>query len=239
MRFIVLTLFPEFFDSPLTVGLLGKAVEKGTVEFETVQIRSFSIDRHQSVDDVPFGGGPGMVMMPGPVVDAIEHAASGRKVDRKLLLSPRGRLFNQRMASELSKLDTVMLVCGRYEGLDERIVEGGFVDDEVSIGDFVLSGGEAAALVMVEACSRYLGGVIGNEESVERDSFTDGLLDHPHYTRPRVFRGLAVPEVLVKGDHQAVREWRRRKALESTRKRRPDLFMRVALSEEDRRLLDK
>jgi tRNA (guanine37-N1)-methyltransferase len=238
VRFVVLTLFPEFFESPLAVGLLGKAVEGGAVKVETVQIRDFATDAHRSVDDVPFGGGPGMVMMPNVVVDAIEQTAARRKVDRKVLLAPRGRLFTQAVARDLARLDSVMLVCGRYEGVDERVVEGGFVDEELSIGDFVLSGGEAAALVVVEACSRYLGGVVGNEESVEADSFTTGLLDHPHYTRPRQFRGLNVPEVLCSGRHAQVREWRRRKALEATRKRRPDLFSRLALSEEDRRLLE-
>lgn len=238
MRFVAVTIFPEFFESPLKVGLLGKALQKGLLQFEAVQLRDFAADRHRSVDDVPFGGGPGMVMMPGPIVEAVESVRSRGKVDRAILLSPRGRPFNQAMAAELARLDTVLLVCGRYEGVDQRVMEGGFLDDEISLGDFVLAGGEVAALAVIEACSRLLAGVVGNEDSVELDSFSTGLLDHPHYTRPRVFRGLSVPEVLVHGNHADIRAWRRRRALLATRDRRPDLFARAALSEDDRRLLE-
>ena len=238
VRFVTITIFPEFFDSPLKVGLLGKAVDSGLVEFEAVQLRDFTTDRHRSVDDAPFGGGPGMVMMPGPVVDAIEDVRKRYPVDRCLLLSPRGRRFDQRMAEELARYDTLLLVCGRYEGVDERVLEGGFVDEQISVGDFVLGGGEVAALTVLEAVSRLREGVVGNEQSVENDSFSAGLLDHPHYTRPREFRGLVVPEVLVGGNHAEIDRWRRRQAVLLTSERRPDLLEEAELSEEDRRLLE-
>lgn len=238
MRFVTITIFPEFFDSPLKVGLLGKAVESGLVDFEALQLRDYTTDRHRSVDDAPFGGGPGMVMMPGPVVDAIEDVRHRYPSARCLLLSPRGRRFDQRMAEELAELDSLLLVCGRYEGVDERVLEGGFVDEEISIGDFVLGGGEVAALTVLEAVSRLLEGVVGNEQSVENDSFSAGLLDHPHYTRPRKFRGLEVPEVLLGGNHAEIDRWRRKQALRLTSERRPELLEQVELSAEDRRLLE-
>lgn len=238
MRFVVHTIFPEFFDSPLRVGLLGKAVEGGLLSVECVQLRDFTHDRHQTVDDSPFGGGPGMVMKIEPLVDALEATRSRYPESRAVLLSPRGRRFTQEVACEYARLDTVVLICGRYEGLDERLVEGGFVQEELSLGDYVLNGGEAAALCVIEACSRLLPGAMGNEQSVEEDSFMKGLLDYPHYTKPREFRGLCVPDVLISGDHARIAKWRRKKALEATRQRRPDVFQKYLLSEEDRRLLE-
>ncbi len=237
MRFVVVTIFPEFFPSPLAVGLLGKAVESGLVQVETVQLRDFTHDRHQTVDDTSFGGGPGMVMRVEPLVDALEHVRASHKVARTVLLSPRGRRFDQACAREYAGHGSICLVCGRYEGVDERLIEGGFVDEELSIGDYVLNGGEVAALAVIECCSRLVPGVVGKEESVVQDSFFDGLLDHPHYTRPREFRGLAVPEVLLSGNHAEIDRWRRRQSLLATAARRPDLMARLTLSEDDLRLL--
>ncbi|MBM4356268.1 MAG: tRNA (guanosine(37)-N1)-methyltransferase TrmD [Deltaproteobacteria bacterium] len=237
MRFVVVTIFPEFFPSPLAVGLLGRALEGGLVQVETVRLRDFTHDRHQSVDDTSFGGGPGMVMRVEPLVEALEHVKVRWQVGRTILLSPRGRRFDQACAREYAAHETICLVCGRYEGVDERLVEGGFVDEELSIGDFVLNGGEAAALAVIECCSRLVPGVVGKEESVARDSFFDGLLDHPHYTKPREFRGLGVPEVLLSGNHAEIDRWRRKQSLKATAERRPDLLALVELSEADRRLL--
>jgi len=238
VRFIVLTIFPEFFESPLRVGLLARAMEKGMVSVETVQLRDFTTDRHQSVDDTAFGGGPGMVMMVEPLVKAIESIKARAKIDRTVLLSPRGRRFDQAYAASMSGVGTVLLVCGRYEGVDERLVEGGFIDEELSLGDFVLNGGEVAALAVIETCSRLLPGVVGKEESVKTDSFYSTLLDHPSYTRPREFRGLGVPDVLLSGDHARIAAWRRMMALKTTASRRPDLIDKIELSDEDRKLLE-
>jgi len=237
VRFVVVTIFPEFFPSPLAVGLLGKAVENGLVQVDTIQLRDFTHDRHQTVDDTSFGGGPGMVMRVEPLVEALEHVKATSPVARTVLLSPRGRKFDQACAREYAGYGSICLVCGRYEGVDERLVEGGFVDEELSIGDFVLNGGEVAALAVIECCSRLVPGVVGKEESVVRDSFSDGLLDHPHYTRPREFRGQSVPEVLLSGNHAEIEKWRRRQSLLATAARRPDLMERLELSDEDSRLL--
>lgn len=238
MRFGVLTIFPEFFESPLKAGLLGKALEAGLLSIECVQLRHFTHDRHQTVDDTPFGGGPGMVMKVEPLVEALEAIKAQHPEQHVVLLSPRGRRFTQAVAQEYVTRGSVLMICGRYEGLDERLLEGGFVHEELSLGDFVLNGGEAAALCVIEACSRLLPGAMGNEQSWVEDSFMNGLLDYPHYTKPREFRGLSVPEALLSGDHARIARWRRKKALEMTRVRRPDLFQKVLLSDEDRRLLE-
>ena len=239
MRFTVVTIFPEFFDSPLRVGLLGKAIEKEIVEVVTVQLRLFAQGRHQCVDDSPYGGGPGMVMKVEPLVKAIESVKIAAPVDRTILLSPRGKVFDQDQARRLSRMDNVLLVCGRYEGVDERLLQGGFVDEELSVGDFVLNGGEVASLAVIEACSRMLPGAMGNAESVPNDSFYSVLLDHPHFTRPRVFRDLEVPEVLLGGNHAEVDLWRRKQALRITAQSRPDLLEQVLLTDEERELLEE
>ena len=239
MKFVIITIFPEFFPGPLGVGLLGKALENDIVSVETVQLRDFTSDRHRSVDDEPYGGGPGMVMLVQPLVDALDKCRSEQQVDRTILLSPRGPRFDQEAARRLAGYGTVCLVCGRYEGVDERLVEGGFVDEELSLGDFVLNGGEVAALAVIEASSRMLPGVVGNEDSVIADSFYDGLLDFPHYTRPRVFRGLEAPKVLLSGNHALVDRWRRRQALKATAQRRPDLLTNRELPAADRKLLEE
>lgn len=239
MRFVILTLFPEFFESPLKVGLLGKAIENGLLQCETVQIRDFATDKHKTVDDTPFGGGPGMVMKADVVAPALEHAQAVWPSQRTILLSPRGTALTQEKAAEIAAMDTVHLLCGRYEGVDERIIECGLVDEELSLGDFVLAGGEVAALTCIEAVSRLVEGVVGNEQSVENDSFYHGLLDHPHYTRPREFRGVQVPDVLLSGNHAEIDRWRTKQSLEATRDRRPDLLERLTLSDDDWRLLEQ
>ncbi len=238
MRFTIVTLFPEFFDSPLEAGLLGKALARELLSVERIQLRDYTSDRHRTVDDTPFGGGPGMVMMVEPLVAALEPLRKARPGSRTVLLSPRGRKFSQAVAKEWVDCGDVVFVCGRYEGIDERLMESGLIDEEASLGDFVLNGGEVAALSMIEACSRLLPGAMGNEESVPNDSFYNGLLDHPHYTRPREFRGMEVPEVLLSGNHAEIRRWRRRQALKLTQAQRPDLFDQLELSPEDRKLLE-
>jgi len=222
VRIDILTIFPGIFESPLRESLLGKAIEAGVLDVRVHDIRDSTTDKHRSVDDESYGGGPGMVMKPEPVFAAIESLGEGPK--RVLLLSPAGRRLHQALVRELATEPWLVLVCGRYEGVDERVVEG-LPAEEVSIGDYVLSGGEVPALVLLEAVTRLVPGVIGREESHERDSFgQDGLLDHPHYTRPAEFRGMLVPEVLLSGNHAEIERWRREAAREKTRRNRPDLL---------------
>jgi tRNA (guanine37-N1)-methyltransferase len=227
VRIDVLTIFPGIFDGPLRESLLGRAVAGGLVDVRVHDIRAFASDRHRQVDDEPFGGGPGMVMKPEPVVAAVEalagEARDGARSPRVILLSPAGRRLDQRIVRDLAREPWLVLVCGRYEGVDERVVEA-LGAEELSIGDYVLSGGEVPALVLLEAVTRLLPGVVGKEESLARDSFEDGILDHPHYTRPRAFRGMEVPAELLSGDHGRIAEWRRRAAEEKTRRNRPDLL---------------
>ena len=221
MRIDVLTIFPGIFESPLRESLLGKAIQKGLMDVRVHDIRDFTEDRHRQVDDEPFGGGPGMVMMAEPVLRAVESLGEGER--HSILLSPAGRPLDQALARELAAEPWLVLVCGRYEGVDERVIEG-LPAEEVSIGDYVLSGGEIPALVVIEAVSRLIPGVVGKEESLAAESFEQGILDHPHYTRPQELRGMRVPDTLVSGDHAKVDEWRRRKAEEKTRRNRPDLL---------------
>jgi len=249
MRFDVITIFPEFFTSILEHGLLKRAIASGHAVIRLHDLREYTDDRHRTVDDRPFGGGPGMVFKPEPIFRAVEALRS--EVQEKsfpvILLSPQGRLLTQAVAEELSQAARLVLICGRYEGVDERVAEN-LATDEISIGDFVLSGGELAAAVVIEATIRLLPGVLGNEESRQQDSFAvpagrpsadgHGLLDCPHYTRPAEFRNWKVPDVLLSGDHEQIRLWRRRRALEKTWRRRPDLLAQVSLSEEDRRWLE-
>ena len=225
VRIDILTIFPATFGGPLSESLLGKAIGAGLVDVRVHDIREFAEARgvHRPVDDTSFGGGPGMVMKPEPIVAAAETiGASG---GRTLVLSPAGRRMDQAFVRELAREARITLVCGRYEGIDERVIDV-LAAEELSIGDYVCSGGEFPALVVVDAVVRLVPGVLGNERSSERESFEDGLLDHPHYTRPRVFRGLAVPQVLVSGDHAQVERWRSAAALEKTRRNRPDLLRR-------------
>jgi len=239
MRFDVLTLFPRLFDAFLVESLIGKALARGIFEVRVRDIRDFATDRHRTVDDRPFGGGPGMVMMPEPLgraIDEVKASASAGVKPLTILLSPTGRRFDQETAVRYAGQEHVILVCGRYEGVDERVSRTR-IDEELSLGDFVLSGGEIPAMAVIEAVTRLLPGVLGKEESAEEDTFTNGLLEYPHYTRPRVFEDLPVPEVLLSGDHEAIRAWRRRQSLVRTRERRPDLLHSAALSDEDREVL--
>lgn len=230
----MITLFPEYFRGPLDAGILGRARDGGAVAVDPVDLREFGEGRHRIVDDYPFGGGAGMVMKPGPVVAAIEAVRAARPGCRIVLLTPQGRPFRQQTARELSRLTCVALICGRYEGFDERI--RGFCDDQISVGDFVLMGGEAAALAVIEATARLLPGVLGAAESHVEESLAEGLLEYPQYTRPRAFRGLAVPEVLLGGHHGEIAAWRRREAVVRTARSRPDLLEAADLSAEERAL---
>ncbi len=238
MRFEIVTLFPELFDG-LRTGLLGKAQEAGVIDIQAITPREFTSDRHRTVDDAPYGGGSGMVLMPGPIVETLDHLdeARGGKPTHRLLLTPQGARFSQAHARRFSELDSLTLVCGRYEGFDERI--RGLVDEEVSLGDFVLLGGEAAALAVIEATARLLPGVLGNEESAADESHADGLLEYPQYTRPEEFRGERVPDILRSGNHAAIARWRRKESLRRTLERRPDLLETAALTDEDHKLLDE
>lgn len=233
----ILTVMPGMFEGPFAYGMAAKARSRGLLDLRVLDLRDFTDDRHRTTDDYPFGGGPGMVMKPEPIGRAVDACrALSADPPRVILTSPQGRRFDQALASELSKERHLVLICGRYEGVDER-VRVALVDDEISIGDYVLTGGELPAMVLVDAVMRLVPGVLGAEEGAREDSFASGLLEWPQYTRPREWRGLEVPEVLLSGDHARVARWRRRMALERTWLRRPDLLADAALSEEDRRLL--
>jgi tRNA (guanine37-N1)-methyltransferase len=237
LRIDLVTIFPRMVAAPIEEGIVARAREAGLAAIEVHDLRDFTEDRHRSVDDAPFGGGPGMVMMAEPFFrakDALFPAVEA--CDAVVLLSPRGRPFDQRTAERYAGLRRLVLLCGRYEGIDERVCEG-VATEEVSLGDFVLTGGEVAALAILEATVRLLPGALGHESSASEDSFADGVLDCPHYTRPAVVRGRAVPEVLVSGDHGRVRRWRREQALRATLARRPDLLKSARLTPEDERLL--
>jgi tRNA (guanine37-N1)-methyltransferase len=227
-RATVLTIFPEMLPGPLAYSLAGKALRAGLWQLETVDIRDFARDKHRSVDDAPFGGGPGMVMRPD-VLDAAVAGAGG--AGSLLLLSPRGRRLDQALVLELAAMPGVTVICGRFEGVDERVLEARAIE-EVSLGDFVLSGGEPAAIALIDACVRLLPGVIGCADTLVEESFAEGLLEYPQYTRPQLWQGRAVPEVLVSGDHRRIRAWRRVEAERLTRKRRPDLWGRYLAAQE-------
>jgi tRNA (guanine37-N1)-methyltransferase len=226
----VLTIFPEMLPGPLAYSLAGKALKAGLWRLEAVDIRDFADDKHRSVDDAPFGGGPGMVMRPD-VLDAAIAGAGG--VGPLILLSPRGRRLEQQRVRELAGMSGLRLICGRFEGVDERVLEARGVE-EVSLGDFVLSGGEPAAIALIDACVRLLPGVVGCAEALAEESFAEGLLEYPQYTRPQLWQGRAVPEVLVSGDHGRIRAWRRTEAKRLTRERRPDLWERHLAAHDDR-----
>jgi tRNA (guanine37-N1)-methyltransferase len=241
VRFDVVTIFPGYFASPFDESLIGRAVEAGLLDLRVVDLRDYSADPHRKVDDEPYGGGPGMVLTAPPVFAAVEalRAETGAPAPHVVFLSPQGRRFDAALAKELAARERVALVCGRYEGVDERTREAGLFDAEVSLGDFVLSGGEAAALAIIEAVSRYVPGVVGDSGSVVSDSFEDGLLDYPHYSRPREFRGHEVPDVLFSGHHERIRLWRREQQIRATLARRPDLLEFAGLSDEERALLER
>jgi tRNA (guanine37-N1)-methyltransferase len=241
VTFDIVTIFPAMVEAALAAGVVGRAIERGTIEAAVHDLREFTTDRHRSVDDVPYGGGPGMVMKPEPIFKALDaivaRRRSGGGKPRVLLTSPQGARFTQRDAERLGAQAHLVLLCGRYEGVDERVRSR--VDEEVSIGDYVLSGGELAALVVVDAVARFVPGVVGDDQSVAEDSFSRGLLDFPHYTRPAVVGDLRVPDVLLSGNHQEIRKWRKQESLERTLERRPDLLEHAALDDEEREILDK
>ena len=224
MRIDVLTLFPEMFQSPLSCSILKRAQEKGIVQIVFTNIRDFALDKYRKVDDKPYGGGAGMVMMPGPVFDCFEYVQKlSPEKGRVLLLTPQGERFSQAKAVQLSAENRLILISGKYEGFDERI-RIGLGAEQISIGDYVISGGELAAMVIIDAVVRLLPGAVGDEQSVKNESFSDGLLEYPQYTRPEVFRGMKVPDILLSGDHGKIEQWRRRQSLERTKKWRPDLL---------------
>ena len=238
MRIDIVTIFPRFFDSPLDESIIRRARERGLLDVGVHDLRDWTTDRHRVTDDYPYGGGAGMVMKPEPIFAAVESLRGERPESRVVLLSPRGRRWSHGMARDFSDLPGLILICGRYEGEDER-VRLALVDVEVSIGDYVITGGETAALVVIETVARLVPGVVGAAESVEKDSFFSGLLDYPHYTRPPVFRGMEVPPVLLSGNHADILRWRRKEALRMTLERRPDLLESAALTEEDLELLEE
>ena len=236
--FGVISLFPDMFSPFTQQGVIGRAVKSGKLSVDTFNPRDFTHDRHRTVDDRPYGGGPGMLMMVKPLTDAI-HAAKniGGENSKVIYLSPQGKPLDQAGVKRLASIERTILICGRYEGIDERVIES-HVDEEVSIGDYVLSGGELPAMVLMDAVARLVPGVLGHKASAVEDSFTDGLLDCPHYTRPEVLEGQKVPEVLLSGDHEKIRQWRLMQSLGRTMQRRPDLLNHLALTEEQRRLLE-
>lgn len=237
MKCRVLTLFPGIVEAALGDSIMKRAVEKGLLEVTVTDLRDYTHDRHKTADDMPFGGGPGMVLKPDPLFEAMDEIRAMGEPLRVILLSPQGAIFSHDKALELSQeTRTVVFICGRYEGIDER-VRLALVDEELSIGDYVLSGGELAASVVIEASARLIQGVLGDYGSAGADSFYDGLLDYPHYTRPAQYRGMEVPEVLVSGNHERIRVWRRKQALMATLTKRRDLLDKVELSDEDKKLL--
>lgn len=234
MRIDVVTLFPAMFEGPMTESMLWKARDRGLLDLRFVQIRDFTTDRHRTADDTPYGGGGGMIMKPEPVMSAIETALDGAPQGTPvLLMTPQGRVFSHQIATELAQHDRIVMVCGRYEGIDDRVRQL-IITDELSIGDYVLTGGELAAMVVIDAVIRHIPGVLGAEGGAERESHADGILEGPHFTRPPVFRGLKVPDVLVEGNHAQVARWRRKEGLRRTWHNRPDLLFKAVLTEEER-----
>jgi len=230
----ILTLFPQMFQGPFGASILNRAIDRKLVSINIHNIRDYTHDKHHTVDDYAYGGGAGMILKPEPVFEAVESIKSKQGADELpiILLTPQGRLFSQQIAQELSKYNHLILICGRYEGIDERVREH-LVSDEISIGDYVLSGGELAAMVVVDAVVRLLPGVLGSEASLVDDSHVDGLLEYPQYTRPAIYRGWSVPEVLLSGNHAQIAKWRREQAIRRTRERRPELLDKVSLRKDD------
>lgn len=238
MRYDILTIFPEFFDSPFSLGILKKAQEKGLVQINTVDIRSFTEDKHRKVDDTPYGGGGGMLMKPDPFGKAIESTRIKGIKSLVVLTTPQGERFSDKIAKEFSQYEQLIIICGRYEGIDERVREL-YVDREISIGDYVLTGGEYAASVIVDAVSRFIPGVLGNEDSPYYDSFTKGLLEHPQYTRPEVYKGKTVPDILLSGNHKEIEKWRKEESTRRTFFRRPDLLDKKKLTLEELKYINQ
>ncbi len=238
MKFVVLTIFPEMFDPFWAHGIIRKAIEEKKILTSTINIRDYARDRHQVTDDRPYGGGSGMVMKPEPLAGAIRAAAQTVPEAKTVLLTPQGQVFDQRMAQELASWDGLVLVCGRYEGVDERVCHD-LVDYEISIGDYVLTGGELAAMIVIDAATRLIPGVLGGDQAAEKDSFSDGLLEHAHYTRPRIFEGREVPEVLLSGHHREIEKWRLESSLMRTLLKRSELLQKKALDRQEIEILNK
>jgi tRNA (guanine37-N1)-methyltransferase len=238
MKFVVLTIFPEMFDLFWGHGIIRRAIDQKKISASTLNIRDFAEDKHQVTDDRPYGGGSGMVMKPEPMAGAIRAANRKCPSAKTVLLSTQGRVFNQALANELASFEGLVLVCGRYEGIDERISHD-LIDDEISIGDYVLTGGELAAMVVIDAVTRQIPGILGGEDAAEKDSFSNGLLEHAHYTRPHVFEGKAVPEILLSGHHEEIENWRVESAMLRTLLKRPDLLKDKALSKQQFDILKK
>jgi tRNA (guanine37-N1)-methyltransferase len=237
MRFDIITLFPGMFGSLFSGGVVKKALDSGLIEIQAHDLRDFTESRHKQADDRPFGGGQGMVIKPEPIFSAVEKIRSGQEIP-VYLLSPQGKQFNHRLAEDLAREARMILICGRYEGVDERVIKH-LATGEISVGDYVLTGGEPAAWVIIDAVSRLIPRVVGKAESVRQESFSEGLYDFPQYTRPRNFRGMTVPDVLFSGDHGKIQDWRRRKALEKTWRLRPDMIKQKELSPEDKKMLEE
>lgn len=237
MRFDIITIFPEMFGTFFSGGVLRKALDKGLIEIKVHDLRNFAFDKHKQADDRPYGGCQGMVLKPEPIFAAVEEIRS-EAATPVFLLSPQGKMFDFHLAERLAQNQQIILICGRYEGVDERVIQN-LITDEISIGDYILTGGEAAAMVLVDAVSRFIPKVVGKMESVRQDSFFEGLFDYPQYTRPRNFRGMKVPEILFSGDHEKIARWRRKKSLEKTWRLRPELLKDKKLSAKDKAILDE
>ena len=238
MKITILTIFPEMFESVLNSSILGRAREQGLIEVECVDIRPFSDRKHKNTDDYPFGGGAGMVMLAQPIMDAMASVTGESFSGRRIYMGPRGTTLTTAKARELAKEEHLVLLCGRYEGVDQRALDA-CIDEEISIGDYILTGGELAAMVLTDCVSRFIPGVLGSGESAEEESFSDGLLEYPQYTRPRELNGMEVPEVLLSGDHAKIKAWRRQESLRATKKFRPDLLEKAELTDKEKKLLEE
>ena len=238
MKIKILTIFPEMFESVMHSSILARAREAGLIEVECIDIRPFSDRKHKNTDDYPFGGGAGMVMLAQPIMDAMKYAMGEGFSGRRIYMGPRGTTLTTAKARELAQEDELILLCGHYEGVDQRALDA-CIDEEISIGDYILTGGELAAMVLTDCVARFIPGVLGSSESPEEESFSDGLLEYPQYTRPREWNGMEVPEVLLSGDHAKIRAWRRQESLRATKKFRPDLLETAQLTEKEKRMLEE
>ena len=238
MKITILTIFPEMFDSVLNSSILGRAREQGLIDVQCVDIRPFSDRKHKNTDDYPFGGGAGMVMLAQPIMDAMAHVTGEGFHGRRIYMGPRGTTLTTAKARELAREEELVLLCGHYEGVDQRALDT-CIDEEISIGDYILTGGELAAMVLTDCVARFIPGVLGSAESPEEESFSDGLLEYPQYTRPRDLKGMEVPEVLLSGDHAKIRAWRRQESLRATKRFRPDLLEKAELTEKEKRMLEE
>ena len=238
MKITILTIFPEMFESVLNASILGRAREQGLVEVQCVDIRPFSDRKHKNTDDYPFGGGAGMVMLAQPIMDAMASVTGEGFQGRRIFMGPRGTTLTTAKARELAKEEELVILCGHYEGVDQRVLDS-CIDEEISIGDYILTGGELAAMVLTDCVARFIPGVLGSAESPEEESFSDGLLEYPQYTRPRELNGMTVPEVLLSGDHARIKAWRRQESLRTTKRFRPDLLEKAELTDKEKRLLEE